>query len=507
MKNDKSHKVPTWHLMIIVEGKGHISSQYFSLLQDESKLAGSASMLFFPEELSEIPGMFNMYFKDNAHLTISGGRTGIVGGAVPENDYIVSTERLKRMSNIVYDETKKCFKITLEAGVTLDELNSSINKYNKENGTHLFFPVNTTETLATFGGMVSTNASGSRTFRFGNMRNYILGLKVFFKNGKILELQRGQLLLEKDKFVFYFEDKTKGTVKIKKYKFNKLKKNNAGYYYNKKMELIDMFIGSEGDFGLIGEVTLKLIERDEVILDIVSFFQNKKNTLDFVEKLREDKRIYAIEYFDRNSLSLLRKISKEKHIPHIKKKYKYAIYLEYGIIEKDEEKIYGSLEKLLKKLNSNIDDTWIGDNDEEIERLSSFRHLIPEIINEKIGQLKNKIPQIHKISTDSAVPQDKLKEYMRTYERVLEESKLEYYVFGHIGDSHLHINIIPKTLEELKQAKDIYELLMKKSVQLGGTISAEHGTGKIKKEYLKLMYTKTDLKKMEDIKKQFENLK
>ncbi len=339
------------------------------------------------------------------------------------------------------------------------------------------------------------------------MRNYVLGLKVFFKNGRILDVRKGQFPLESGAIVFYFDDNTKGSVKIKKYKFNKLKKNNAGYYYNDKMELLDLFIGSEGDFGLIGEITLRLIERDEVLLSVLNFFQNEKNALDFVEEVREDSRIYAIEYFDINSLSLLKRLSKEKHIPNIKKKYQYAIYVDYGTDEKGVDLIFNSLEKILKKLNSNIDDTWVGDNEKEIEKLTSFRHLVPETINEKIGQLKSKIPQIHKISTDSAVPHDKLKEYMRTYDKYLEKSGLEYYVFGHIGDSHLHINIIPKTLEELKQAKEIYELLMKKSVQLGGTISAEHGIGKIKKEYLKLMYTKADLKKMEDIKKQFENLK
>jgi D-lactate dehydrogenase (cytochrome) len=95
---------------------------------------------------------------------------------------------------------------------------------------------------------------------------------------------------------------------------------------------------------------------------------------------------------------------------------------------------------------------------------------------------------------------------MDDYHTVLRNSKLDYVIFGHIGENHVHVNILPKNMEELKIGEKLYEKFAKRAVEYGGSISAEHGIGKIKKEFLKIMYSPKDLEEMRLIKKKLDPL-
>ncbi|MFW9783684.1 MAG: FAD-linked oxidase C-terminal domain-containing protein, partial [Candidatus Heimdallarchaeota archaeon] len=96
-------------------------------------------------------------------------------------------------------------------------------------------------------------------------------------------------------------------------------------------------------------------------------------------------------------------------------------------------------------------------------------------------------------------------EYIRKiieyYHSVLNELNLEYVIFGHLGDNHVHVNIVPKNMEEFHLGEEVYEKFARKVVEFGGSISGEHGVGKIKKQYLKIMYSQEDLNEMRRIKK------
>jgi len=90
---------------------------------------------------------------------------------------------------------------------------------------------------------------------------------------------------------------------------------------------------------------------------------------------------------------------------------------------------------------------------------------------------------------------------MKFYHTELNNANLEYVIFGHLGDNHMHVNILPKTMEELKLGEIIYGKFAEKAVEYGGSISGEHGIGKIKREYLKIMYSQKELDEMRLIKK------
>jgi D-lactate dehydrogenase (cytochrome) len=133
--------------------------------------------------------------------------------------------------------------------------------------------------------------------------------------------------------------------------------------------------------------------------------------------------------------------------------------------------------------------------------MKTVRHFVPETINALIAQRKAEHHEVHKIGTDMAVPAKALREYLKFYRDTLEAQGMEYVIFGHIGDSHLHVNMIPRNNEEVQQGMDNYMLFAKKAVELGGTVAAEHGIGKLKVPFLEAMYGQKGIAEMQAIKK------
>ncbi len=176
----------------------------------------------------------------------------------------------------------------------------------------------------------------------------------------------------------------------------------------------------------------------------------------------------------------------------------WVLFTSIDIASEDElDVILETLEMLLEELNISSDNAWGGFDDMEIKRLKEFRHLLPETVNRIISSLALKNNRIHKISTDTAVHPNKLQNYYIKMKRILESSKVDHVVFGHSGQGHLHANLIPKDNLELERAELAVELIAQEAVNLNGTVSAEHGTGKLKIPLLKLMYSPKELSDME----------
>ena len=141
-------------------------------------------------------------------------------------------------------------------------------------------------------------------------------------------------------------------------------------------------------------------------------------------------------------------------------------------------------------------DTWFGDTAKHKEELYAFRHKLPEAVNNIVR--KNMYP---KISTDIVVPEDKFYDMNEYYLEKLGEADVKHVVFGHIGENHLHINFLPENEEELRKARAVYLEFIRKAVELGGTVSGEHGIGKIKKQFLEMMYGHYAIEEMARVKK------
>jgi D-lactate dehydrogenase (cytochrome) len=508
-----------------IHGKTKISTDYPTYLMDESKLTGTADWLFFPRSEAEIVSILGFLQENKIRTYVSAARTGIVGSCVPTSGSVLSVEKMNRIIGFGFDTNKKCYFIRVEPGTTLDEINDKLMKKDFKNIPELtldaiknfkdikeqfYYPVDPTEMSATLGGTVATNASGARTLKYGPTREWIKGLRVILASGDILDIQRGECFASKEgDFIINKANGEKFQFKIPAYVFNTSVKNAAGIYSKPNMDLIDLFIGSEGILGVITQIDIWIIEKKPLIYNVL-FSNSEEDALHFGELLQENTFLSPefIEFFSNEALNLMKIVQKEEptmlNIPQIPPVAGSAIFFDLPYSEDNLDEIFGELNTIAESCNIDLSNGWSGFEDQDYARFKQFRHAVPEQINTIIAKRKQAFPHLHKLGTDMSVPGKYLRKMMRYYHSTLTKANLEYVIFGHLGDNHVHVNIIPKNMEELKLGEKLYESFAKKAVEYDGSISAEHGIGKIKREYLKIMYSQTGLNEMRRIKRIFD---
>ena len=148
--------------------------------------------------------------------------------------------------------------------------------------------------------------------------------------------------------------------------------------------------------------------------------------------------------------------------------------------------------------------TWLASDTREMRRLQDFRHAVPEAVNLLIDERRKREPRLTKLGTDLAVPNERLEDIIALYRRDLAAAGLEYVMFGHMGDNHIHVNIIPRTFTDYQQGNRLYKAWAASVVRMGGTVSAEHGIGKLKTALLQEMYGETGIAQMRTVKEVFD---
>jgi len=250
------------------------------------------------------------------------------------------------------------------------------------------------------------------------------------------------------------------------------------------------------------------------------FFDNEDNLLSFVReararslrtrdlcptvaegsggnpKLREGAGLSAraLEYFDQQSLQFLR-----KNYESVPEQAIGAIFFEQETTAATEDSLMIEWLELIERHLALGDRSWFATNQQDHSKLREFRHALPVLMNEWFAKYKQR-----KVSTDMAVPDDSFAEMLSFYRDALHGSSLRYTIFGHIGDNHVHVNILPRNDDEGAKAREIYRRFIRRAVELGGTISAEHGIGKLKREYLKELYGDEHLREMAELKRAFD---
>jgi D-lactate dehydrogenase (cytochrome) len=165
---------------------------------------------------------------------------------------------------------------------------------------------------------------------------------------------------------------------------------------------------------------------------------------------------------------------------------------------------YSALEKTVAGCGASISDSWAAYENRELQRLKDFRHILPETVNAIIAERKKQHPQLHKLGTDLAVPDDRLHEMWQIYKSALDKADLQWVALGHIGNNHIHINILPRNVSELNKGLALYQQFAAKAIEFGGTVSAEHGIGKMKIKFLKLMFSPGQMAEMRALKMAFD---
>jgi D-lactate dehydrogenase (cytochrome) len=478
-----------------------------SFLGDASNTAGGrAERVLFPESAEEVARALAGAARGGTPVTVAGAGTGIVGGRVPYGGAVLSTARLNRVGEFVR-ETRGGGWATAWAGVVL----SDFQREAKARG--LLYPPDPTEGSCYLGGTVATNASGARTFKYGPTRAYVRALQVALTTGDLLEIRRGELFAGADGSVeLPLGGGRSIEARLPTYTMPATRKHAAGYFARPGMDLIDLFIGSEGTLGVVTEVELALLAQPEGVLSGVVFFKEEEKLLAFVREARErsletraqsnggasrsgegiDAR--ALEYFDGEALNFLR-----ERYPLVPLGAAGAVFFEQETDARTEEGLMGAWLELVEEHEALADDSWFGTNEHDRAEMRAFRHALPVMVNEWLARKGRR-----KVSTDMAVPDAAFPEMLRFYKETLRAGRLAYVIFGHIGDNHVHVNILPRDDAEQAAARETYGRFVERAVSLGGTISAEHGVGKIKRDYLRALYGERHLREMAQLKRAFD---
>ena len=452
--------------------------------EDSSNLKGGyAESAVLPETIEDLSLLVREANSAKAPLTVSGGGTGTTGSRITFGGIVVSMERFNR----IYVISGKTMSARLESGVMVEDLKRACEHEG------LFYTSHPTEKTASVGGTVATNASGSRSFKYGPTRKYVKRLKMVLATGDIFDIKRGERRISHADSRLVLGNGREIDIPMPAYRFPDIK-NSAGYFAKDGMDLIDLFIGQEGTLSIITEIELELVKKPSKILSCFVFFRSEEGSWMFAEDAKAMRDALSIEYFDRNAIGLLR--VKDKNIPETAEA---AIFFEQEADDKSEEGLLEKWLELILKHGASPDDTWTAMNEKEQDRFTKLRHYIPESINDIVRKIG-----YQKLSTDIAVPSGSFIDMMNFYKGALERAGIKYAIFGHIGESHVHVNLLPESLEEMGRAKEICLSFIKKGIALGGTISAEHGVGKAKHEYLEMMYGKEGILEMARIKKAFD---
>lgn len=465
-----------------------------SFLEDYSNIKGGfCNAVIFAETEEDLRSALLDCSIGRVPVTISGAGTGVTGGRIPFGGKVISLQKLNRIKYIKSLATGGA-EALVEAGVVLEDFLALIESKG------FFYPPGPTEKSSFIGGNAATSASGAGSFKYGTIRDFILGLRVLLTDGEVLELERGRYIAKKRQLKLVTVSGKAITLRLPEYVMPKVK-NASGYYIKDDMDAVDLFIGGEGTLGVISEIKLRLLNKPEGILDCYAFFNDKKDAVEFVHNAKEVSAdssnpisVLSLEYLDQYALELLRK--KHKNIPY---NAKAAIYFEQEFSDGKENGIIDSWAALITKCHGELANTWFAQTAAEREKLAGIRHDLPDMVNEYLK--KN---NFSKVGTDIAVEYKHLNLMLDLYDSTLTKAGLSYLIFGHIGESHMHTNILPKDKAEHEKAIEAYEILVQKAISLGGTPSAEHGIGKIKHRYLEMLYGKEGVSEMARLKKELD---
>lgn len=476
--------------MKYLRGTKLISEQHPEILSDESSLKGGyCSEVYWPDFSEDIAPIIRKSYENKIQVTISGARTGITGAAVPFGGTVISTEKLKGLSETPIDTI-----ITAKAGETIDSITEFCNKFKPD----YFYPPDPTETTASIGGTIATDASGASSYLYGSTRNWINKITVILPSGKTLYVKRNEYFFNGNRMYHPIL----GTVELPILTNEPPPKNAAGLYIKPAMDLIDLFIGSEGNLGVITEAELILHKKPYSNVSFAVFGSEAQFWCLHNELLHSKLRVKELEVMASPCLQFLTK-NTGRQFPD----GDWVLITTIELFSEDEiDSTLEIFDSILTKWGISSDSTWSALSSVERSNLKEFRHTLPETVNRIVASNSLKNPSIHKISTDTAVTPGELKLHYQFMQNKLSNSGIKFVVFGHAGQGHLHVNLLPTTKEELLIAEKISEAIATQAVQMGGTVSAEHGTGKLKDNLLAIMYSDIELNAIQKLLCKFRQL-
>ena len=408
--------------------------------------------IVLPSSIEDVQAIVEVAMDNQVALVPSGGRTGLSGGAVAEqHEIVVAFDRMNKILN--FDAVDR--QVICQPGVITEHL----QQFADDND--LFYPVDFSSSGSSqIGGNVATNAGGIKVIRYGMTRNWILGMKVVTGTGEVLDLNRGLI------------------------------KNATGYDFR------HLFIGSEGTLGLIVELTVALCPKPQDPKVLLLGVEQLTDTMEVLKAFRNKLELTAFEFFSDKAMS---HVIAEKGLqrPFESICSFYALIEFENVAEQDLENAMELFEYCLER--GWIVDGTISQSRAQAENLWRLREDISETIA-KFSPYKN----------DISVKVSKVPEFLEELDALVTQVYPEFEIiwFGHIGDGNVHLNILkPEQLEIGKfyeSCSKISEWVFDLVKKYGGSISAEHGIGILKKPFLQYSRSPAELEYMKSIKRIFD---
>ena len=495
-----------------------LTAEYEEYLRDESRSTGEASSISFPHDAQEVRQVIRELAEHDERqgtrtpICVQGGRTGLAAGAVPTGGHVMNLSKMNRYLGMRVEDDGQGgmrFFVRVQPGLVLSQLRSDLADKAvpcagfDEEAMHAwsafqdagawFFPTDPTEVSATVGGMVACNASGARSYRYGAVRPHVSALRVVLPSGETLSLRRGQVRAQGLDLDLASDEGTPIHIDVPAYEMPAVK-NASGYYAAPDMDAVDLFVGSDGTLGVICEVELELLPCPALTWGVSCFFTSEAQAIDFTCAVRARLAcVDACEFFDASALEILRQQRLHSRafasLPATPDKADCCIYVELACPGEDEAlQALWEVGRIMQECGADEGMTWVARTDIDRETQRFFRHAVPESVNMLIDERRKAGHAITKLGSDMSVPDDRLAEVVAMYRATLEEAGLQSAVWGHIGNNHLHVNVLPRDEADYARGKELFGRWAQTVTQMGGAVSAEHGVGKLKRDFLQTMY-------------------
>jgi len=458
----------------------------------------------------------------NSRILPIGAQSSLTGGATPFGDVLLSTSRMTRVL------AAGPSRIAVEAGVPLDALQEALRVH------RAVYPPVPTFTGATAGGSVSTNAAGAATFKYGSTRDWIESLTAVLPNGEVLDVARGACSADERGFVIQSGGETI-RIPLPSYRMPDVAKRSAGYYAAPGMDLIDLFIGSEGTLGVITEVTFRVLAPAPAIALALIFCPTERVGIELAGELRHASvetwlsrdpagiDACAIEHMDDRSLALVRDHGDLDQL-HVAVPDGAALAL---LVQLELPPVTTSrlaYDQVESALLPHAPDTGLvrfcqmlyrfgllettelaapGDVSRH-QQLLRFRESVPACVNRLVGAAKREVDgRIEKTAADMIVPFDRFGEMMEIYRRGFENRGLQFAIWGHISDGNVHPNVIPASHDDVVRGKEAILEFGREAARLGGCPLAEHGIGRnpVKQALARQLYGDAGIDQMRAVKR------
>ena len=435
-----------------------------------------------------------------------GAQSSLTGGATPFGDVVLSTDRLNSIS-IAGEQAR------VDAGATLQSLQDVLARSGR------WLPPVPTYLGAFAGGAVATCAAGAATFKYGTVRGWVEGLTIVLAGGDVLTIARGECVASEEG-VFEIETSTGvRIVRIPDIRMPDVPKCSAGYFLKPGMDLIDLFIGSEGTLGVISQVIFKTASKPGAACRAFVPVPTEAAAIAMTGELRLASQetwraldasgidIAAIEHLDARSLAVIREDGIDRRL-EIALPSGAAVGLLIDLeLPAHDATLWAQLESARDPASADtpllrfcrlldrhgvLDDTEIAlpADHARAAAFAELREAVPAGVNRRVALARRGDTAISKTAADMIVPFDRFGEMMSECRRLFAKRDLDVAVWGHISDGNVHPNVLPRSAADVQSGRDAILELGTAVIAMGGCPLAEHGVGRnpIKQQLLRQLY-------------------